>query len=94
MDLNFTDDEQAFRAEVRQWVAEHLPADISAKVHAALRLTRDDLQRWAKILGAKAGSAGAGRPSSAGRAGTPSSATCSKRNVRWPVRPASSPSGR
>ena len=53
MDLNFTDDEQAFRAEVRQWVAEHLPADISAKVHAALRLTRDDLQRWAKILGAK-----------------------------------------
>ncbi|WP_294000158.1 acyl-CoA dehydrogenase family protein [Sphaerotilus sp.] len=53
MDLNFTADELAFRAEVRAWVAESLPADIATKVHAALRLTRDDLQRWARILGAK-----------------------------------------
>jgi alkylation response protein AidB-like acyl-CoA dehydrogenase len=53
MDLNFTDDELAFRTEVRDWVAANLPADISTKVHAALRLTRDDLQRWAKILGAR-----------------------------------------
>jgi alkylation response protein AidB-like acyl-CoA dehydrogenase len=53
MDLNFTDDELTFRTEVRNWVATSLPADISTKVHAALRLTRDDLQRWAQILGAK-----------------------------------------
>ena len=53
MDLNFTDEELAFRADVKQWVAEHLPADLSHKVHNALRLTRDDMQRWARILGSK-----------------------------------------
>jgi len=53
MDLAFTPEEQAFRAEVRNWVRAHLPADISHKVHTALRLSRDDMQRWAKILGAK-----------------------------------------
>ncbi|MGI9154251.1 MAG: acyl-CoA dehydrogenase family protein, partial [Rubrivivax sp.] len=53
MDLNFTAEELAFRAHIREWVAEHLPQDISHKVHHALRLSRDDMQRWAKILGAK-----------------------------------------
>ncbi len=51
MDLQFTPEEQAFRAEIRHWVADHLPKDISHKVHNALRLTKDDLQRWARILG-------------------------------------------
>ena len=51
MDLNFTPQEQAFRAEIRAWVANNLPKDISHKVHNALRLSRDDLQRWARILG-------------------------------------------
>ena len=53
MDLNFTPEELAFRAEIRQWVAESLPKDISHKVLNALRLSRDDMQRWHKILGAK-----------------------------------------
>ncbi len=51
MDLNFTPEEQAFRADIRRWVAEHLPQEISHKVHNALRLNKDDLQRWARILG-------------------------------------------
>ena len=51
MDLAFTPEEQAFREEVRHWVRTHLPADIAHKVHHALRLSRDDMQRWAKILG-------------------------------------------
>lgn len=51
MDLNFTPEEQAFRADIRRWVAEHLPKDISHKVHNALRLNKDDLQRWARLLG-------------------------------------------
>ncbi len=51
MDLNFTPEELAFRAEIRQWVADNLPQDISQKVHKALRLSKDDLQRWARILG-------------------------------------------
>ena len=71
MDLNFTAEEQAFRDEIRAWVAANLPKDISQKVHNALHLTRDDMQRWAKILGKpRAGTAGAGPSSSAGRAGT------------------------
>jgi alkylation response protein AidB-like acyl-CoA dehydrogenase len=53
MDLNFTAEELSFRQEIHQWVRENLPPEISHKVHHALRLTRDDLQRWAKILGAK-----------------------------------------
>ncbi len=53
MDLNFTAEEQAFREEIRAWVASNLPQDISHKVHNALRLGKDDHQRWAKILGRK-----------------------------------------
>jgi len=53
MDLDFTPEELAFRAEIRDWVAHNLPPDISHKVHDALRLSRDDLQRWARILGKK-----------------------------------------
>jgi alkylation response protein AidB-like acyl-CoA dehydrogenase len=53
MDLAFTPEEQQFRKDIRTWVSENLPADISNKVHNALRLSRDDMQRWAKILGKK-----------------------------------------
>jgi alkylation response protein AidB-like acyl-CoA dehydrogenase len=53
MDLDFTPEQQAFRADIRAWVAGNLPADIAHKVHNGLRQSRDDLQRWAKILGAK-----------------------------------------
>ena len=53
MDLAFTPEEQKFREEVRAWVRENLPQEISHKVHNALHLTRDDMQRWAKILGKK-----------------------------------------
>ena len=53
MDLAFTPEEQKFREDIRGWVREHLPADISHKVHNAIHLTRDDMQRWGKILGKK-----------------------------------------
>ena len=53
MDLNFTPEELAFRAEIRQWVAENLPKDLSHKVFNSLRLSEDDIRRWARILGAK-----------------------------------------
>ncbi len=51
MDLNFTPDELAFRDEIRAWVAANLPKDISHKVHNALHLSKEDMQRWARILG-------------------------------------------
>ncbi len=53
MDLAFTLEEQAFREDIRAWVHANLPADIQHKVRNALRQTRDDMQRWAKILGKK-----------------------------------------
>jgi alkylation response protein AidB-like acyl-CoA dehydrogenase len=53
MDLAFTPEEQAFRLEVRAWVEANLPTDLAAKVHGAQRLSRDDMQGWAKILGKK-----------------------------------------
>ena len=53
MDLAFTPEEQQFREEIRAWVRANLPEDIAHKVHNALHLTRDDMQRWAKILGKK-----------------------------------------
>ena len=53
MDLAFTPEEQKFREEIRAWVAENLPKDISHKVHNALHLSREDMQRWARILGKK-----------------------------------------
>ena len=51
MDLHFTPEQEAFRERIRAWVAANLPADISHKVHNALRLTKEDHQRWARILG-------------------------------------------
>ncbi len=53
MDLNFTPEELAFRADVRAWVAENLPKATSHKVHNALNLSREDMQGWARILGRK-----------------------------------------
>ena len=51
MDLAFTPEEQKFREDIRAWVAANLPKEISQKVFNALHLSRDDMQRWAKILG-------------------------------------------
>ena len=53
MDLAFTPAEQAFRKEIREWVSANLPQDLAHKVHNSLHLTREDMQRWAKILGKK-----------------------------------------
>jgi len=53
MDLAFTPAEQAFRKEIREWVGANLPQDLAHKVHNSLHLTREDMQRWAKILGKK-----------------------------------------
>ena len=53
MDLSFTPEEQKFREDIRAWVRANLPQEISHKVHNALRLSREDMQRWARILGQK-----------------------------------------
>ncbi len=53
MDLSFTPEEQKFREDVRAWTAKNLPKEISDKVQKAQELGREDIQRWAKILGKK-----------------------------------------
>jgi hypothetical protein len=68
MDLNFTPEELSFRAQIRDWVAANLPRDISQKVLLAQRLSRDDMQRWARILG-KQGWLGWGWPKEFGGPG-------------------------
>ena len=68
MDLAFTPEEQKFREDVRAWVRANLPKEISHKVHNSLRLTREDMQRWARILG-KQGWLGYGWPKEFGGPG-------------------------
>jgi alkylation response protein AidB-like acyl-CoA dehydrogenase len=53
MDLKLSAEEQAFRLEVRAWVAANLPPEIAYKVRNGLKLGRDDMQGWYRILGKK-----------------------------------------
>ncbi len=50
MDLPYSPQERAFRDDVNAWLQTHLPADLKDKVAAYRPLTRDDLQRWHRIL--------------------------------------------
>ena len=53
MDLRLTEEELAFRAEVRAFVRDNLPASIREKMVAGRRLGKDDIVRWTRILAAK-----------------------------------------
>jgi alkylation response protein AidB-like acyl-CoA dehydrogenase len=50
MDLNFTPEEEAFRAEVQAFLKDKLPARIANKVKAGKRLTKADQEEWHAIL--------------------------------------------
>lgn len=50
MHLEFTAEEQGFREDVRRFLHERLPADISDKVHGGCELTRDDYLMWQRRL--------------------------------------------
>jgi alkylation response protein AidB-like acyl-CoA dehydrogenase len=50
MDLNFTPEEEAFRAEVRAFLADKLPARLSAKVSSGKILAKADMEEWHAIL--------------------------------------------
>ncbi len=53
MDIHFTPEQLAFRDEVREFLKQELPADISAKVKLGKHMAKEDHQRWQKILSAK-----------------------------------------
>ena len=50
MDLNFTAEEEAFRAEVLQFLRDKLPSRLSDKARNGVLLTRDDIVQWHAIL--------------------------------------------
>jgi alkylation response protein AidB-like acyl-CoA dehydrogenase len=50
MDLNFTAEEEEFRAEVRRFFESELPGEIREKIELGRRVSKDDMVRWQKIL--------------------------------------------
>lgn len=53
MNLDFTDADRAFRQEVRDFLAEALPADLRRKMVERRHLGKDDIVRWQRILNAR-----------------------------------------
>jgi pimeloyl-CoA dehydrogenase large subunit len=53
MDLRFTPEENAFRAEVRRFIRENLPESIRRKMEEARSLAKEDIVTWQRILNAK-----------------------------------------
>ena len=53
MDLNYSQEETAFRDEVRGWLQANLPQDLRDKVANYEELSREDLLRWHRILAKK-----------------------------------------
>ncbi len=58
MDLAFSPEEQAFRAEVRTFLDAELPDDLRHKVRQRRELEREDYLRWQRILHARGWIAG------------------------------------
>ncbi|HCR93562.1 MAG TPA: acyl-CoA dehydrogenase [Oceanicaulis sp.] len=50
MDLDFTEKDEAFREEVREFLNEKLPKRLSDKVRYGQRLTKADMEEWHAIL--------------------------------------------
>ena len=50
MDLEFTDEERAFRDEVRSFIRDNLPRELAEKVSAGRELTKDEILHWQAIL--------------------------------------------
>ncbi|MBI4987747.1 MAG: acyl-CoA dehydrogenase family protein [Rhodocyclales bacterium] len=69
MNLDFTDAENAFRAEVRAFVRDKLPDTIRDKVASGLHLTRDEHLQWQRLLFERGGWSGPGWPKAFGGPG-------------------------
>ena len=53
MDLNFTPEEEAFRAEVQAFLQDKLPARLSRKIKAGVKLSKAEHEEWHAILQAQ-----------------------------------------
>ena len=50
MNLSFTPEEQAFRAEVQRFLTDKVPARLTARVRDGKHLGKADLQAWHALL--------------------------------------------
>ncbi len=50
MDIHYSPEQLAFRDEVREFLKQELPADIAQKVKLVKELSKQDHERWQKIL--------------------------------------------
>ena len=57
MNLDFSPEDTAFRAEVRAFIAEHYPAELRAKQESGAELGKEDFLSWHRILGRRGWSA-------------------------------------
>jgi alkylation response protein AidB-like acyl-CoA dehydrogenase len=53
MDLSYTPEQQAFRQQVRDWIARAMPAEMKRKADAGASFERDETMQWHKILNEK-----------------------------------------
>lgn len=53
MDLSFSPEEEAFRAEVREWIQQAMPPHLKAKADAAAHFSMPEVMEWHKILHSK-----------------------------------------
>ncbi|MDF1717425.1 MAG: acyl-CoA dehydrogenase family protein [Antarcticimicrobium sp.] len=53
MDLSYSPEEQAFRDEVRAFLRDDLPKELSDKVRSGAELGKADIERWHAILNAR-----------------------------------------
>ena len=53
MDIDFTADEQAFRQEVRAFLRDNLPSELSGRIALGKRLSKEHQVQWMQILSGK-----------------------------------------
>ena len=53
MNLDFTDEDRAFRQEIRDFLREALPDDLRRKMIERRHLGKDDIVRWQRIMNAR-----------------------------------------
>lgn len=50
MDLSYSDEDKAFQADIRQWLKDRLPQELSDKVRSGKRLQKEDFLAWHQML--------------------------------------------
>ncbi|MCA9630668.1 MAG: acyl-CoA dehydrogenase family protein [Myxococcales bacterium] len=53
MDLSFTPEQEAFRSEVREWIAQAMPPHIATKANHDGAFSNAEVMEWHKVLAAK-----------------------------------------